>query len=88
MRKSGRVKLAIALLFMGVMALHCGDPNIPTFVVISPAQNTVYIADYSAPLPVDVEVAVNQPGCGGTPYPIDPATFTVTAVNNAPVVTA
>ncbi len=78
MRKSGRVKLAIALLFMGVMALHCGDPNIPTFVVISPAQNTVYIADYSAPLPVDVEVAVNQPGCGGTTYPIDPATFTAT----------
>jgi len=73
-----RLKLAIAFVFLGVMALHCDPANLPVFQWITPTQNTVFLADYDVALPVDVQVAVPQPGCGATVFPIDPATFTAT----------
>jgi hypothetical protein len=78
MRKTGRVKIVIALLFLGVLALHCNPSNLPIFQWVTPAQNTVFLADFDVPLPTEVVVAVPQPGCGATVFPIDPATFTAT----------
>jgi len=78
MRRSGRIKLFIGMLCLGMLAMHCSDPNIPMFRVITPVQNTVFLADFDIPLPTYVEVAVPLPGCGATTFPIDPATFTAT----------
>jgi len=76
MRRSSRVKLAVALMFLGVMALHCEPSNLPIFTWVTPLQNTVFLADGDDPLPTVIESAVPLPGCGATVFPIDPGTFT------------
>lgn len=78
MNASSRLKLAVALVLMGGLAVQCNPSNLPIFQWASPLQNTVFLADYDVPLPMDVEVAVPQPGCGATVFPIDPATFSAT----------
>ncbi len=78
MRRAVPVKLVIGLMCLGMLALHCADPNLPRFRVITPAQNTVFLIDHDIPLPTYVEAGVAQPGCGATIFPIDPETFTAT----------
>ena len=77
MRKTGGIKLGISLLVMLFLAIHCADPNLPKFQFLSPVQNAV-IVEGNLPYALDVEVAVAQPGCGATTYPIDPSTFQAT----------
>ena len=71
------VQVGLSFLVLCLFALHCGDPNLPTIRIVSPADNTVFVGE-AVPytLPVPVEVTVPAPGCGGTGPAIDPNTFT------------
>jgi len=79
MRRKYACKMGISLFIMCLMAIHCANPNLPIFMMISPSQNDVIPQD-SAPYSLEVEVDVPLPGCGATTFPIDPATFSATLI--------
>ena len=74
MKGRALIRAGLVLALIVVLPIHCVDPNLPVFDIVSPEQGAQFVAD-APPHTLTVEVRVPLPGCGASVFPVAPETF-------------